>query len=700
MKKIKSTRTFLILIAILSVFAITACVPPVGAPPTVSATVPLDAATGVALNATVTAIFSVAMEPTTILATSFTLVGPAAVTGTVTYDAPSKTATFTPSANLAANTVYTATITTAVKDLAGFALAADKVWNFTTGAAADTTPPTVSSTIPIDAATGVALNAPVTAIFSEDMSPTTVVAANFTVAAGTNGVAGAVAYVALTKTITFTPTAALAASTVYTATITTGVKDIALNAMAAAKVWTFTTGTAADTTQPTVSSTVPASSATNVLVNSNITATFSEPMLASTLVSPATTFAINQDSPLTAVTGTVTYTGNTATFTPSANLAPAQPFTATITVAAKDLAGNAMAASYIWHFTTAAASLTTFPADNATSVAININGNIRAVFPADMDYTTIVGANFTVAETLTPSNAVVGTVTYDVPNKTAIFAPAANLAVNMGYTATITTNVKYVGGANLASPIVWTFTTIPLAGAGPAPVSLETAGNYAVMSAGIISNVVGSATVITGNVATQGTLSLISGFETLTPMPVGGPYIYNTSTRVASPGNVYASDMTAGGTPANLTKAGTDETTAYNDAAGRSLGAVNNLDAGLLSGTTPVFAPGLYKWTTPVSITGSITISGAADDVWIFVTTGDLTLAPAATVILGGQAKAKNIFWAVATITKLDTTAHLEGIVLSGTDVQMLAGATLNGRAYSKTTQVTLSGNTITQPTP
>jgi hypothetical protein len=108
------------------------------------------------------------------------------------------------------------------------------------GGGGDTTKPTVSSTSPAALATGVAVAANITATFSEAMTATTIVAANFTLAAG-GAVTGVVSYDATTKIATFNPTSDLSNSTVYTATITTGVKDSAGNALAANKVWTFTT---------------------------------------------------------------------------------------------------------------------------------------------------------------------------------------------------------------------------------------------------------------------------------------------------------------------------------------------------------------------------------------------------------------------------------------------------------------------------
>jgi hypothetical protein len=102
--------------------------------PTVSSVIPLDASTAVPINGYITATFSEAMKPETINATTFTVVGSAAATGTITLNPAGSTAIFTPSANLMSNTVYTATITTGAEDLEGNGLAAAYVWTFTTSA--------------------------------------------------------------------------------------------------------------------------------------------------------------------------------------------------------------------------------------------------------------------------------------------------------------------------------------------------------------------------------------------------------------------------------------------------------------------------------------------------------------------------------------------------------------------------------------
>jgi hypothetical protein len=122
--------------------------------PIVSFTVPANAATGVATDENIAAAFSEVMDPQTITQNTFTLrQGTLKLPGQVRYDGV--TATFRPADHVAPNTTYTATITTGARDLAGNALASDFVWSFTTGATRDTIRPTVSQTVPANAATGV-----------------------------------------------------------------------------------------------------------------------------------------------------------------------------------------------------------------------------------------------------------------------------------------------------------------------------------------------------------------------------------------------------------------------------------------------------------------------------------------------------------------------------------------------------------------
>jgi hypothetical protein len=228
--------------------------------PTVIFTVPANAATGVATNTRIIATFSEDMNPATVTAPgTFTLCDTGAVlggtcvttiAGTVSYAANARTAVFTPTLlPLASNANFKATVSGAATDLAGNTLTAGSVpnpWSFTTGAVADSTAPTVTLVNPPDLATGVCRQQSVSATFSENMDPSTITTVTFTlqVTAGPGPVLGAtVTYDAPSRVATLNPTSDLLANTDYTATVTTGVEDLAGNALAANEVWTFATGT-------------------------------------------------------------------------------------------------------------------------------------------------------------------------------------------------------------------------------------------------------------------------------------------------------------------------------------------------------------------------------------------------------------------------------------------------------------------------
>ena len=115
-------------------------------------------------------------------------------------------------------------------------------WSFTTVAASDATPPTVLSVSPAHNATSIAVTSKPMVTFSEAMNHATVTSSTFTLKQGSTTVQGTVT--GSGSTATFTPAAGLANNTVYTATITTGVKDAAGNSMASNFSWTFTTVTA------------------------------------------------------------------------------------------------------------------------------------------------------------------------------------------------------------------------------------------------------------------------------------------------------------------------------------------------------------------------------------------------------------------------------------------------------------------------
>jgi hypothetical protein len=243
------------------------------------------------------------------------------------------------------------------------------------------------------------------------------------------------------------------------------------------------------------------------------------------------------------------------------------------------------------------------------------------------------------------------------------------------------------GGTGGASAEAGTDDGGPLDGAGPAPVQLGNAGEYVILAESAISNVPISA--VTGDLGlSPAAASYVTGFD-----------LTRAGDRWTSPqvtGSIFASDSDPG-TPAALTAAVADMLTAYEDAAGRPTPSSLNLGDGAIGGLT--LTPGLYRWTSTVTIPTDVTLSGGANDVWIFQITGDLMLAADKHVTLSGGARAKNIVWQVAGEVDFGSTSHAEGVVMSKTAIHLGTGASIQGRLLAQTA-VTLQGSTVTAPSP
>jgi len=216
-------------------------------PPVITSTNPARNAELVPANSSITATFSEGMDPATITTAVFTLTGPSGnVSGTVGYDAGSNSAIFRPAGNLSFGASYTATVLAGAKDLSGNQMAADYSWSFAVGVRADSTPPAVISMTPHDGETNVLRTSSITAVFSEPVDPATVNSSTFTLVRSDGGgvftpVAGTVTYDAGSSTAVFRPSAILSYNRRYTATINSGVKDLAGKPIAANWSWTFTT---------------------------------------------------------------------------------------------------------------------------------------------------------------------------------------------------------------------------------------------------------------------------------------------------------------------------------------------------------------------------------------------------------------------------------------------------------------------------
>lgn len=445
---------------------------------------------------------------------------------------------------------------------------------------------------------------------------------------------------------------------------------------------------------PTARSTYPGDTVTTLPINHKITATFSEAMDASTING----FSFTVTAPgETAVIGAVSLdrASRTAIFKPSSNFGSNTVYTATVTTAAKNTSGVALASEHAWTFTSAAAIDTNAPTVSSTNPASTVrdfalNGSISAEFNEALDPVTVNTTSFTLTDGTTP---VAGAVIYG--GSAVTFKPTDNLAANTVYTATLKTAVTdlAVPANALADDYVWTFTTGAAVASGPAAVDLRSAGDLVILSKTGITNV--PASNITGNIGASPITAAAMG--NVTCAEITGT-IYGADAAYIGSGDVTCF---AGAVPDNtrVANAVLDMGTAYADAAGRTLPDHTELHAGDISGKT--LYPGLYKWSSNVLISTDVTLSGGPNDVWIFQIAGDLTQANSSRIVLAGGAQAKNIYWQVGggTSVALGTNAHFEGVILAAKGITIKTGTTVNGRLLAHTA-VTLQQNVVAEPAP
>ncbi len=541
--------------------------------------------------------------------------------------------------------------------------------------------PIVTSTDPVNLASGVPLDKTITATFNKPMDPSTITPKSFSIQGEAKGLAaglsGVITYDGTSSTMSFIPSSKLTAGTTYTATIASTVKDLSGNTLKENYVWTFSTGT---TISPTVISTDPANNALDVLLNKTITVTFNQAMDPLTIT--ATTLTIKQG--VTAVSGTVSYNGTTASFKPSDVLVSNTVYTGTISSGAKNVAGTTLANDYVWNFTTGTITApkvnSTDPLNLATGVALN--KVISAVFSEAMNPLLINASSYTLMVGTTP---VAGTVNYT--GTTATFTPTGGLLSGNIYTATITTAAKNPAGIPLANNYVWTFSTgAPL---GPVGVDLKTVARFGIIAGVGISNNAGFSVINNMDVGIYpGARSSIIGFPPA----------------IVVNGAMYASDDIAPpGVPAMLLQAQNELTAAYIFAEG-ALSPAPATVSGDQGGKT--LAPGIYKSTSTLLIQlGDLTLDAQGDvnAVWIFQIASALTTVgggpypspSGGNVLLTGGAQAKNVFWQTASSATIGDYTSFKGTILALQTITMGAYSRAEGRMLARNGAVTMTGTNI-----
>ncbi len=407
--------------------------------------------------------------------------------------------------------------------------------------AGDLTAPTVLSATPGNNSTDISTNSIASVTFSETLNTGTITSSSFTIKQGTTVIPGTVTING--TVVTFTPSSVFSANTQYTGTITTAAKDVAGNAMASDFTWIFTTAAVADVTAPTILSVLPSVNATSAAINTMPSVTFSEAMNAGTITNAS--FTIKQGTSV--VAGTITYSNNIATFTPSTSLQASKVYTGTITTAAKDVSGNALASNYTWSFTTSALAdetapsvLSVSPAQNATSVAVN--NKPMVTFSEAMNQSTVTSSTFLLKQGAT---TVPGTVTGS--GSTATFSPTTALVNNTVYTATITSAAKDVSGNTLAANYTWSFTTASITDAtAPTVLSVSPAQNATSVAVNYKPMVTFSEAMNQSTV-TSSTFTLKQGSTTIAGTVTGsGSAATFTPSAALSNNTVYTVTITAG----------------------------------------------------------------------------------------------------------------------------------------------------------
>lgn len=249
---------------------------------------------------------------------------------------------------------------------------------------------------------------------------------------------------------------------------------------------------------PVVLSSNPIDGATGVPLNQIITITFNEAMNPETI--DESSIIITAEG--ATVTGTVTYSGSTATFTSANALTANTIYNGRVKTLVKDADGNALQTDFLWSFTTGIMPIvvSTDPENNAT--AVSLNKIITATFNMPMNLLTLDDTTFTVKQ---GANTVGGAISYS--GLTVSFTPAVQLETNKTYTCTITTGARNVAGTPLGANYVWNFTTVAPVIGNPLPASTSNlffgvfGGNAGMTNQGLF-------TVVNGNIGTNSRFQL------------------------------------------------------------------------------------------------------------------------------------------------------------------------------------------------
>jgi hypothetical protein len=239
-----------------------------------------------------------------------------------------------------------------------------------------------------------------------------------------------------------------------------------------------------------------------------------------------------------------------------------------------------------------------------------------------------------------------------------------------------------------APPVGTTPTPTPPVGTTPTPVpvALTCAQNAIPPGQGVPLGSAATFAVLAGSTVTSIGPTIVTGNLGVSP----GTAVTGFPPGTVTGGAIHAADPTAA-------TAQLDLTTAYNNAAGRTITGAVPADIG-----GEVIPPGVYKAPVSLAITGNVTLDGQnnPNSVFVFQMASTLTTSVFSTVTLINRANACNVFWEVGSAATLNTASIFNGNILALASISVGTGATVNGRLLARTGAVTLLSNTVTEPGP
>ncbi|HEV2990986.1 MAG TPA: Ig-like domain-containing protein [Candidatus Angelobacter sp.] len=392
--------------------------------PHLLATSPADGSTNVPTNAVITLAFNEPLD-SIVAATAVQVSGGGqVVAGSIALSSGNRFLTFTPAAPLAANTLYTITVSPAITDLANRLIDNAGSSTFQTGSTADTNGPQVLSGSPADGSVGVSIKTIVQLQFSKPVNPATVTSDTLQVFPRATGapIPGTVLIAADGQSVTFTPSFPLLLSTEYVIQATNGIIDLEGQGLRFFGS-SFVTSAITVTVGPQIVAVSPQDGSTGVPINAKVVAVVSAPVEPLSVNNGSITLSAGG----TTTAGTVTLSPDRTrlTFAPTAPLAINTAYTA-VAGDVTDTVGNAVT-PFTFSFTTGSSQnrgplqvSTVTPANGATSVPVN--STITLTFNEVVDPTTV---NVNSIQISVPAGRLAGN--YAVNGATVTFTPISPL---------------------------------------------------------------------------------------------------------------------------------------------------------------------------------------------------------------------------------------------------------------------------------